>query len=114
MRFTEWRVVHRRLRTGRVGVRRTGAVALVVLLVGALIVVGGIANPAPASAAPALPPGFVFHDSPSGQGPYDLTDFDYLPDGSVLSTGKTGLVSWVSTAGQARTIATIPVTTVQD
>ena len=88
--------------------------ALVVLLVGALVAVGGIASPAPASAAPALPPGFVFQDSPSGQGAYDLTDFDYLPDGSVLSTGKTGQVSWVSTAGQARTIATIPVTTVQD
>ncbi len=63
---------------------------------------------ATASAAPTLPPGFVLRDQPSGQAPYDLTDFVYLPDGSILTTGKSGKVAWVSTTGQVQTIATLP------
>jgi len=69
-----------------------------------------------ASAAPALPPGFVLTALPSGLGPGDLlTGFAYLPDRSVLSIGKNGKVAWVSADGQtARTLATIPVETQQD
>ncbi|MBB5853627.1 PQQ-dependent sugar dehydrogenase [Amycolatopsis umgeniensis] len=63
----------------------------------------------PASAAPALPPGFVLRDQPSGQAPFDLTDFAYLPDGSMLTTGKGGNVAWVSTTGQTQNIASLPV-----
>ncbi|EMD22400.1 PQQ-dependent sugar dehydrogenase [Amycolatopsis azurea] len=63
----------------------------------------------PASAAPVLPPGFVLRDQPSGQAPYDLTDFAYLPDGSMLTTGKQGNVAWVSATGQVRNITTLPV-----
>ena len=73
-----------------------------------------VAAPQPASAAPALPPGFVLRDQPSGQGAYDLTDFTYLPDNSVLSTGKQGKVAWVSPGGKVNTLGTLPVDTVQD
>ncbi|MFC3454500.1 PQQ-dependent sugar dehydrogenase [Amycolatopsis speibonae] len=67
-----------------------------------------------ASAAPTLPPGFVLRDQPSGQAPLDLTDFAYLPDGSMLTTGKQGNVAWVSTTGQAQKIATLPVRSTGD
>jgi len=60
-----------------------------------------------ASAAPTLPPGFVLRDQPSGQAAYALTDFVYLPDGSVLTTGKSGKVAWVSTTGQVENIANL-------
>ncbi|EHR53304.1 glucose/sorbosone dehydrogenase [Saccharomonospora marina XMU15] len=68
----------------------------------------------PASAEPVLPAGFALRDLPSGQQAGDLTDFAYLPDGSVLSTGKSGTVAWVSTTGQSRTLAKLPVLAEQD
>ncbi|MFI7116719.1 PQQ-dependent sugar dehydrogenase [Amycolatopsis sp. NPDC049868] len=80
--------------------------ALVTLLIVTLLVP---LTSTPASAAPVLPPGFVLRDQQSGQAPYDLTDFAYLPDGSMLTTGKEGNVAWVSTTGQTRSIATLPV-----
>ena len=67
----------------------------------------------PASAAPSLPAGFVVRDLPSGQAD-TLTDFDFAPDGSYFTTGKNGRVAWVSAAGAARTLATLPVVTQQD
>ncbi|RRO14351.1 PKD domain-containing protein [Saccharopolyspora rhizosphaerae] len=74
-----------------------------------------VAAPAPeASAAPSLPPGFVLRDQPSGQAAYDLTDFTFLPDDSVLTTGKQGKVAWVSPSGEVTTLATLPVVTAQD
>ncbi|WP_340686320.1 PQQ-dependent sugar dehydrogenase [Amycolatopsis coloradensis] len=60
-----------------------------------------------ASAAATLPPGFVLRDQQSGQAPYDLTDFAYLPDGSILTTGKAGKIAWISTTGQIREIANL-------
>ncbi|GHF44197.1 glucose/arabinose dehydrogenase [Amycolatopsis bartoniae] len=63
----------------------------------------------PASAAPALPSGFVIREQDTGQAPYDLTDFAYLPDGSVFTTGKSGKVTWISPAGATRTLATLSV-----
>ncbi|RZQ64351.1 PQQ-dependent sugar dehydrogenase [Amycolatopsis suaedae] len=69
-----------------------------------------VALPAPeAAAAPALRPNFVLKDTPSGQGPWEMTDFVYLPDDSVLTTGKNGRLAWVSKTGQPKTIANIPV-----
>ncbi len=85
--------------------------ALVTLLIVTLLVP---LTSTPASAAPVLPPGFVLRDQPSGQAPYDLTDFAYLPDGSILTTGKGGNVAWVSTTGQARNIASLPVRSTGD
>ncbi|KZB85230.1 PQQ-dependent sugar dehydrogenase [Amycolatopsis regifaucium] len=74
-----------------------------------LLLLPGWVNAPEAIGAPALPSGFVLRDQPSGQAAFDLTDFAYLPDGSVLSTGKSGKVAWVSDTGQSRTIATLPV-----
>ncbi|MEC3975163.1 PQQ-dependent sugar dehydrogenase [Amycolatopsis sp. H20-H5] len=79
----------------------------------AVMLVPGL--PAPeASAAPALPAGFILRDQPSGQAAFDLTDFAYLPDDSILSLGKGGKIAWVSPTGQARLVATLPVVGVGD
>ena len=72
------------------------------VLAGLLVVVGLVAVAPAASAAPALPTGFVLRDQPSGQAAYDLTDFAYLPDGSLLTTGKSGKLAWVSATGTVR------------
>lgn len=62
-----------------------------------------------------LPAGFVVSSQPSGQGPGRLTDFDYLPDGSMITTGKNGTVAWVSADGATtRQLATLPVAVKQD
>ncbi|WP_236796627.1 PQQ-dependent sugar dehydrogenase [Amycolatopsis sp. GM8] len=84
--------------------RATGA-AFAALLVS----VAGVAAAPQASAAPTIPTGFVIRDQPSGQGPYDLTDFGYLPDGSILTTAKSGKITWISATGAVKTITTLPV-----
>ncbi|KHF44425.1 MAG: PQQ-dependent sugar dehydrogenase [Saccharomonospora viridis] len=63
---------------------------------------------------PRVPEGFALRESPSGQSPGDLTDFAYLPDGSVLTTGKTGKVAWVSTDGHSRVLRSLSVESQQD
>jgi uncharacterized protein with LGFP repeats/glucose/arabinose dehydrogenase len=91
--------------------RRLSAVAIAA----ASIIAATVAVTAgPAAAVPALPAGFVLTDLPSGQAAFDLTDFVYLPDGGLLSTGKKGNVAYVSPTGQAASIATIPVMTNND
>ncbi|TNC28285.1 PKD domain-containing protein [Amycolatopsis alkalitolerans] len=63
-----------------------------------------------ASAAPAVPSGFVIREQASGQAAYDLTDFAYLPgDGGIIATGKGGKITWVSPAGAVRTLTTLAV-----
>ncbi|WP_246258253.1 PQQ-dependent sugar dehydrogenase [Amycolatopsis anabasis] len=90
-------------------VGRSAAVFVCTLLMAAGFLV---ALPAPlASSLPALPAGFVLRDQASGQAAYDLTDFAYLPDGSMLTTGKSGRLAWVAADGRTRTIATLPVRT---
>jgi glucose/arabinose dehydrogenase len=91
--------------------RRLIAAALVTTSVATAVV---IVRPNIASAAPALPPGFVLTDLPSGQAAFDLTDFAYLPDGSMFTTGKKGNVAWVSPTGEATSIGHIPVSSAQD
>ncbi len=83
--------------------------AVVVAMVAAALV----AAPGTGRAAPSLPPGFAVRDLPSGQSEL-LTDFAFAPDGSYFTTGKNGRVAWVSADGTARTLATLPVVTVQD
>lgn len=78
------------------------------------VAIGLALPPAAAQGSPSLPLGFVLTSSPSGQAAGDLTDFAYLPDGTVLTIGKGGKVAWVSPTGAVRTLATLPVTTVQD
>ncbi|MEV4142891.1 PQQ-dependent sugar dehydrogenase [Amycolatopsis sp. NPDC049691] len=67
-----------------------------------------------AAAATTLPPGFVLQDTSTGTGQYQLTDFAYLPDQSVLATAKNGRVQWVPTSGAPRTIATLPTREISD
>ena len=56
-----------------------------------------------------LPPGFALVDTPTGQPAYNLTDFGFLPDGSAISTGKDGGVTWVSATGdRTRELAVLP------
>ncbi|WP_337823733.1 PQQ-dependent sugar dehydrogenase [Amycolatopsis sp. A1MSW2902] len=91
------------------------------LVVAALAVVAvptAVTAVAPAAAAdtPALPPGFVLRDLPTGLGQYEFTDFAWLPDDSVLALGKSGVVNWVPAAGSGapKRIATFPVETQGD
>ncbi|WP_206789394.1 PQQ-dependent sugar dehydrogenase [Amycolatopsis sp. MtRt-6] len=90
-------------------VRKFGLL-LVAALIGALL---PFVSPGVAAAA-TLPPGFVLRDTDSGLGQYQFTDFGYLPDNSVLVTGKDGRVRWLPVTGAGRTIATLPVRTNQD
>ncbi|MDS0133850.1 MULTISPECIES: PQQ-dependent sugar dehydrogenase [unclassified Amycolatopsis] len=89
---------------------RTLRLLLTAVLVGALL---PVVSPGVATAV-TLPPGFVLRDTDTGLGPYELTDFAYLPDNSVLATGKSGAVRWLPVGGAGRTIATLPVRTEED
>ncbi|WP_298180771.1 PQQ-dependent sugar dehydrogenase [Saccharomonospora sp.] len=63
---------------------------------------------------PRMPEGFALRELPSGQSPGDLTDFAYLPDGSVLTTGKAGTVAWVSADGRSSVLRNLSVESQQD
>ncbi len=92
-----------------------GALAAVVrtVVVVAMIAAGLVVAQGTSQAA-YLPPGFAVRDMPSGQSEL-LTDFAFAPDGSWFTTGKNGRVAWVSADGATvRTLATLPVVTVQD
>jgi len=60
-----------------------------------------------AADAQALPPGFALHDIATGQGTDNLTDFGFLPGGSVLTIGHDGRVTWVPKGGLPTTIANL-------
>ncbi|NYI89298.1 glucose/arabinose dehydrogenase [Amycolatopsis endophytica] len=80
-----------------------------------MITLGLVTAIAAPQAAAAPPPGFVLLDQPTGQNAFDLTDFAYLPDGSFLSTGKSGKLNWTSTDGSTtRTLRTLSVRTEGD
>lgn len=56
----------------------------------------------------------MLRDQATGQGEFDLTDFGYLPDGSTVTTAKSGKVTWVSPTGGIRTLANLSVKTIGD
>lgn len=68
----------------------------------------------PALGAPTLPSGFVLRDRSTGQGGSNLTDFGYLPNGSILTIGRKGNVAWLPEAGRPRTIAHLRTDTTGD
>jgi glucose/arabinose dehydrogenase len=63
---------------------------------------------APAEAAPRLPPGFSLVAYDSGQDDYDLTNFAWLSDGSLLTLGKDGTITFVPDGGKPRKIGKVP------
>ena len=65
--------------------RRTAAGTALTLLVATLEL--AVASPAPALV---LPPAFQLVDYPTGQAPDNLTDFAWLEDGGLLTSGKDG------------------------
>jgi glucose/arabinose dehydrogenase len=78
-----------------------------IALSAAPVVLAPLATPGPtqeAARAQALPGGFALHAIATGQGTDNLTDFGYLPGGSVLTIGKNGRVTWVPKGGPPRTI----------
>ena len=97
--------------------RRTWVAVFTLLTVvgstAAVLMPGG--SPVAQAAPTGLPDGFVVTSQLSGQAGGDLTDFDHLPDGSMITIGKGGRVAWVSADGaRTHTLATLPVTTVGD
>lgn len=99
-----------RSRGGRI-LTGAGRAALVAAMLATVVLVDPGTRPAEAAPSPAG--GFVVQDMPSGQSEL-LTDFAFAPDGSYFTAGKNGRVAWVSATGQARTLANLPVATVQD
>ncbi|MET0236545.1 MAG: PQQ-dependent sugar dehydrogenase [Kibdelosporangium sp.] len=79
-------------------------------------VAASLAVVAPAGTADAftLPGGFLLKDIPVGLQGDPLTDFEFLPDESMIAIGKNGRVNWVPEAGPPVRIATVPVTAVAD
>src|SRR5215213_7423379 len=84
--------------------RRSGPMALIVALLLSLVQFGG-ASPA---AALTLPAGFKLVDYPTGQAAYNLTNFAWLDDGGLLTSGKDGKITFVPAGGGPRVLATIP------
>ena len=74
--------------------RTTGAAAALVLLAAAIQLV--VAAPAPALV---LPPSFQLVDYPTGQAPNNLTDFAWLDDGGLITSGKDGTITFVPPGG---------------
>lgn len=63
---------------------------------------------APTAAAPLLPAGFQLLDYPTGQGPYNLTNFAWLGDGGLLTSGKDGTITFVPPGGEPRLLGQVP------
>jgi glucose/arabinose dehydrogenase len=90
-----------------------GALVRIVVIAAMVATAAVVTGGSTAQAAPSLPAGFTVRDMPTGQSEL-LTDFSFAPDGSYFTTGKNGRVAWVSPEGAPRTIANLPVVTVQD
>ncbi|MDI2126935.1 PQQ-dependent sugar dehydrogenase [Yinghuangia seranimata] len=86
---------------------------MTVLLAALLAVPWTVIGGGRAEAAVTLPAGFSLVDMPTGQTEL-LTDFAWTPDGGYFTTGKNGVLAWVSPGGVAKTIATLSVDTVGD
>ena len=91
----------------RMSVRKGLSSLSVVCITASVLTITG--TPESAEAAPSLPSGFQLSDVGTGQGEFNLTDFAYLPDESVLTTGKNGRVTWLRPGnGTPVQIASLP------
>ncbi len=111
----------RRDRRGTRGIRWRASLLLSTVLILVATVPLVLAPARSADAASTLPPGFVLLDiqtgmvPPSSAGPGDLlTDFAWLPDESILATGKYGRVQWVPKVGTPRQVAALAVNATSD
>lgn len=85
------------------GMRRAAVGAVMLVLTSML----QLALPFPAAAL-TLPPGFQLVDYTTGQAAYNLTDFAWLDDGGLLTSGKDGTITYVPPGGTARVVGTVP------
>jgi glucose/arabinose dehydrogenase len=83
--------------------RKFSAGAVLSLVIGMV----QLAAPQPAAAL-TLPPGFQLVDYDTGQAPYNLTNFAWLDDGGLLTSGKDGTVTFVPAGGAPRVIGKVP------
>jgi hypothetical protein len=60
------------------------------------------------AAALALPAGFKLVDLATGQAPYQLTNFAWLDDGGLLTSGKDGTITFVPAGGRPRVLTIVP------
>ena len=81
--------------------------ALVSLTLAGLLL-GPVVGAPHASAEPTLPAGFQFVTYPTGQVAYNLTNFIWLDDGGLLTSGKDGTVTYVPTGGAPQLVAQVP------
>ena len=82
-----------------------------VLLLAALLTFTGVASPTAAdtpSPPPSVPPSFRLVDYPTGQAAYNLTNFAWVGDGGLLTSGKDGTVTFVPPGGAPRVLARVP------
>ncbi len=75
-----------------------------------LVVLGAAQLVAPphSAAALTLPASFQLVDHPTGQTPYNLTNFAWLDGGGLLATGKDGTVTYAPPSGTPRVLVTVP------
>ena len=85
--------------------RRPAVPPLLALLL--VLVMIPLSTPTPASGLTA-PPSFQLVDYPTGQAPYNLTDFAWLPDGGLLTSGKDGTITYVPPGGDPRVLTKVP------
>ena len=83
--------------------RRTATAAVLVLLAATLQL--WVASPARALA---LPPSFQLVDYPTGQAPFNLVDYAWLPDGALLTAGKDGTITFVPPGSAPRVVGKVP------
>ena len=55
-----------------------------------------------------LPAGFTVVDYPSGQAPFNLTNFAWLEDGGLITSGEDGTITFAPPGGSPRLIAQVP------
>ena len=85
--------------------RRASVTSLLALLMVTVMV--QLSAPTPARGL-AVPTSFRVVDYATGQAPYNLTDFAWLPDGGLLTSGKDGTITYVPPGGDPQVLTKVP------